>query len=81
MSRQQFRCPKCKRSYPFLNVTLVRMVLQAIADGTGEVVFGQPAGTHPTSPRYVERLPNRGTARAWGRPLPPTNRRRAVPPH
>jgi hypothetical protein len=63
--RQTFRCPRCDRSVTVLNVTLVRGVLEALAEGTGEVVLGQPRGTHTVAPGYAERLPDRGTVRAW----------------
>lgn len=64
--RIAFMCPKCRRRHVVLNVTLVREVLKAIVEGTGEVVLGQPRGTLAPALRYAERLPNRGKARAWG---------------
>lgn len=60
-----FACPKCGRRHVVLNVTLVREVLKAIVEGIGEVVLGQEKGIVGAAPRYAERCPDRGSARAW----------------
>lgn len=64
-SRQTFTCRRCRASYTQLNVTLLRMVLQAISEGADEVTFGTPAGTQLAARSYAERAPDRGSARAW----------------
>jgi len=64
-SRQWFPCPHCQARHRALNITLLREVLGAIADGTGDVVLGQPKRTQRAAPRHVERPGNSGSSRAW----------------
>ncbi len=64
-ARQAYCCPRCGARHVRLNVHLVRAVLRAVADGTGEVVLGGAVGTHPAVPRYAKRIPDRGPAWVW----------------
>ena len=61
--RQAFSCEGCGAVHVLLDVTLLRLVLQAIADGDRAVRIPK---TWPSSPsRRVVRVENRGTALAW----------------
>jgi hypothetical protein len=69
--RQVFYCKGCRATHVFLNVTLLRLVLQAIAEGAGSVRLAGAAGT-----AHVERPESaRGAAGGRAAPLPAAARR------
>ena len=60
--RQAFACKRCGAIHVFLNVTLLRLVLKAMASGERAV---QVSPRPPNPSGRVVRVQNRGTALAW----------------
>ncbi len=71
--RQLFSCPACGATHTFVNITLLRMVLRAMANGDRRIDI--PGGPRAAAP------PSGSKARPrWRQPSPARDRRAAIEP-